>query len=78
MKAAPASAPSLGNRTITSSKRSETNFASQVAAIRAAKADFIILSHQPDDGGKMLLQIRERGVNSQIVDTGGTVGGRDF
>lgn len=61
-----------------SSKRSETNFASQVAAIRATKADFIILSQQPDDGGKMLLQIRERGVKSQIVDTGGTVGGRDF
>lgn len=55
----------------------ETNLASQVAAIRAAKPDIIVMHHQPGDAGTMLLQLRERGVDAQIIsDT--IVGGEDF
>ena len=58
-------------------KTKETNFASQVAAIRAAKPDAIVMHHQPGDAGTLLLQLRERGVDAQIVaDT--IVGGEDF
>jgi ABC-type branched-subunit amino acid transport system substrate-binding protein len=60
------------------SKRQETNFASQVAAIRASRADLVVISHQPDDGGKFILQLRERGIKTQITDTGYTVAGRDY
>ncbi len=37
-----------------------------------------MLSHQSDDGGKFTLQLRERGIDAQISDTGYTVVGRDF
>ncbi len=55
----------------------ETNFASQVALIRAAKPDAIDPMHQPGEGGTLVLQLRDRGVMAQVV--GGTVvGGADF
>jgi branched-chain amino acid transport system substrate-binding protein len=60
------------------SKRQETNFASQVAAIRAKRADIIVLSHQPDDGGKFVKQVRDRGIKTQITDSGYTVTGGDY
>ena len=60
------------------SKRQETNFASQVAAVRAKRADIIVLSHQPDDGGKFVKQVRDRGIKTQITDTGYTVVGGDY
>lgn len=59
-------------------KLKEINYASPVAAVRASRADLVILSHQPDDGGKFALQMRERGINTQISDTGYTVVGRDY
>ena len=55
----------------------ETNFASQVAAIRAAKPDAIVMHHQPGDAGTLLLQLRERGVDAQVV-TDVIIGGEDF
>ena len=55
----------------------ETNFASQVAAIRAAKPDAIVMHHQPGDAGTLLLQLRERGVKAQVL-TDTIVGGEDF
>lgn len=58
-------------------KSKETNFASQVAAIRAAKPDAIVMHHQPGDAGTLLLQLRERGVDAQVV-TDTIVGGEDF
>jgi branched-chain amino acid transport system substrate-binding protein len=58
-------------------KTKETNFASQVAAIRAAKPDAIIMHHQPGDAGTLLLQLRERGVDAQVI-TDTIVGGADF
>ena len=60
------------------SRQKETNFASQVAAIRSKRPDLVVLSHQSDDGGKFALQLRERGIEAQISDTGYTVVGRDF
>jgi branched-chain amino acid transport system substrate-binding protein len=60
------------------SKRQETNFASQVAAVRASRADIIVLSHQPDDGGKFTKQVRDRGIKTQITDTGYTIVGGDY
>ncbi len=60
------------------SKRQEVNFASQVASIRASRADLVVVSHQPDDGGKFIKQMRERGIKTQITDTGYTVAGRDY
>lgn len=60
------------------SKRQETNFASQVAAVRAKRADLVVISHQPDDGGKFVKQLRDRGIKTQISDTGYTVTGRDY
>ena len=59
-------------------KLKEVNYASPVAAVRAARPDLVILSHQPDDGGKFALQMRDRGINTQISDTGYTVVGRDY
>lgn len=58
-------------------KTKETNFASQVAAIRAAKPDAIVMHHQPGDAGTLLLQLRERGVDAQVI-TDTIVGGADF
>jgi len=55
----------------------ETNFASQVAAIREAKPDAVFLFHQPGDAGTFLLQLRERGVNAQIISDV-NVAGADF
>ena len=55
----------------------ETNLASQIAAIRAANPDIIVMHHQPGDAGAFLLQLRERGVNAQVV-TDVNVGGEDF
>lgn len=60
------------------SKMHETNFAAQVSAIRAAKPDLIILSHNSDSGGRFARQIRERGIEIPLSDTGYTVAGRDF
>ncbi len=55
----------------------ETNFAAQVAQIRALQPDAVDPIHQPGDAGTLVLQLRDRGVNSQIV--GGTIiGGEDF
>ena len=59
-------------------KLKEVNYASPVAAVRASRADLVVLSHQPDDGGKFTLQMRERGIKTQISDTGYTVVGRDY
>lgn len=58
-------------------KTKETNFASQVAAIRAANPDAILMHHQPGDAGTMLLQLRQRGVNAQVISDI-IVGGADF
>ena len=55
----------------------ETNFASQVSAIRAARPDGLMLLHQPSDMGTMLQQLRERGVNAQVYGDA-NVGGADF
>jgi len=51
----------------TSFRGKETNFASQVAAIRAAKPDVMVLTHQAGDAGTFLLQLRDRGVDAQVV-----------
>ncbi len=48
-------------------KNKEINFASQVANHRQANPDAIWLSHQPGDAGTFLAQLRERGVNAQVV-----------
>ncbi len=55
----------------------ETNFASQVSAIRAARPDGLMLLHQPGDMGTMLAQLRERGVDAQVYGDA-NVGGADF
>jgi branched-chain amino acid transport system substrate-binding protein len=55
----------------------ETNFASQVSAIRAAQPDGLMLLHQPGEMGTMLKQLRERGVNAQVYGDA-NVGGADF
>src|SRR5438105_6960885 len=55
----------------------ETNSASQVSAIRAARPDGLLLLHQPGDMGTMLAQLRERGVNAQVYGDA-NVGGADF
>ena len=60
------------------SKLHETNFSAQVSAIRAAKPDLVILSHNSDAGGRFVRQLRERGVKLPVSDTGYTVAGRDF
>jgi branched-chain amino acid transport system substrate-binding protein len=59
-------------------KQKETNFGPQVAEVRAKNPDIVIVSHQPDDGGKFVLQLRERGIKTQIVDAGFTISGADF
>ena len=59
-------------------KLKEVNYASPVAAVRVARPDVVILSHQPDDGGKFVLQLRDRGIDAQVSDTGYTVVGRDY
>jgi branched-chain amino acid transport system substrate-binding protein len=51
----------------TSFRGKETNFASQVAAIRAAKPEAVVLTHQAGDAGTFLLQLRDRGVDAQAV-----------
>ena len=60
------------------SKMHETNFAAQVSAIRAAKPDLVLLSHNSDAGGRFMRQLRERGVDIPVSDTGYTIAGRDF
>lgn len=55
----------------------ETNFASQVSAIRAARPDGLMLLSQPGDMGTLLAQLRERGVNAQVY-ADANVGGADF
>ena len=60
------------------SKMHETNFSAQVSAIRAAKPDIVILSHNSDAGGRFVRQLRERGLDVPVSDTGYTVAGRDF
>ena len=55
----------------------ETNFASQVSAIRASNPNGLMLLHQPGDMGTMLLQLRERGVDAQVYGDA-NVGGADF
>lgn len=60
------------------SKFNESNFSTQVAAIRAANADIVVLSHQPGDGGKVVRQLVDRGITTQVVDTGTAVAGDDF
>jgi len=55
----------------------ESNFASQVAAIRAARPDGLMLLNQPGDMGTLLAQLRERGVNAQVY-ADANVGGADF
>ena len=58
-------------------KDAETNFASQVASFRRSKPDAIVMHHQPGPAGTFLLQLRDRGVNAQIVSDI-IVGGADF
>ncbi len=60
------------------SKLQETNFSAQVSAIRAAKPDLVILSHNSDAGGRFVRQLRERDVDIPVSDTGYTIAGRDF
>ena len=60
------------------SKMHETNFAAQVSAIRAAKPDLVLLSHNSDAGGRFMRQLRERGLDIPVSDTGYTIAGRDF
>lgn len=60
------------------SKMHETNFSAQVSAIRAARPDIVILSHNSDAGGRFIRQLRERGIDIPVSDTGYTVAGRDF
>ena len=55
----------------------ETNFASQVAAVRGARPDGILLLHQPGDAGTFLAQLRERGLDFQAY-MDANVGGADF
>lgn len=55
----------------------DTNLQSQVAAIRNARADGILLLHQPNDMGTMLLQLRERGVTTQVYGDA-NIAGADF
>jgi branched-chain amino acid transport system substrate-binding protein len=45
----------------------ETNFTSQVSAIKAAGPDAIVMSSQAYDAGTLSLQIRERGLTQPIV-----------
>jgi branched-chain amino acid transport system substrate-binding protein len=45
----------------------ETNLASQVSALNAAKPDAIVMHHQPGDLGTMVLQLRERGIKAQLI-----------
>lgn len=45
----------------------ETNLASQVSALNAAKPDVIVMHHQPGDLGAMVLQLRERGIKAQLI-----------
>jgi len=45
----------------------ETNLASQVSAVNAAKPDAIVMHHQPGDLGAMALQLRERGIKAQLI-----------
>jgi branched-chain amino acid transport system substrate-binding protein len=70
---------SLGIDIVTeqSIRSKETNFASQVAAIREAKPNGLMLLHQPGDMGTMLLQLRERGVDAQVYGDA-NIGGADF
>ena len=58
-------------------KDAETNFASQAASFRRANPDMIVMHHQPGPAGTFLLQLRDRGVNAQVV-TDIIVGGADF
>ena len=69
----------LGIQLVTeqSFRAKETNLASQIAAIRAAKPDILLMHHQPGDAGAFLLQLRERGVTAQMV-TDVNVGGEDL
>ncbi|MBM3571553.1 MAG: amino acid ABC transporter substrate-binding protein [Alphaproteobacteria bacterium] len=55
----------------------ETNLASQVSAIRAARPDGVMLLHQPGDMGTLLLQLRDRGVDATVY-ADANVGGADF
>ena len=55
----------------------ETNLASQVSAIRAAKPDGLMLLHQPGDMGTLLLQLRDRGVDARVY-ADANVAGADF
>jgi ABC-type branched-subunit amino acid transport system substrate-binding protein len=55
----------------------ETNFASQVAAVRGARPDGILLLHQPGDAGTFLAQLRERGLDHQAY-MDANIGGADF
>ena len=50
-----------------STKTKETNFASQVAAVRRANPDAHLILHQPGDGGTMILQLKDRGVEAQML-----------
>jgi branched-chain amino acid transport system substrate-binding protein len=45
----------------------ETNFTSQVSAIKAAAPDAIVASSQAFDAGTLALQIRERGLTQPII-----------
>lgn len=58
-------------------KDAETNFASQVASFRRNRPDVIVMHHQPGPAGTFLLQLRDRGVDAQVV-TDIIVGGIDF
>lgn len=58
-------------------KTKETNFASQVANYRSANPDAMLMLHQPWDAGTFLLQLRDRGVQSQAL-ADAIVSGEDF
>ena len=58
-------------------KTKETNFSSQVAAVRRANPDAHLILHQPGDGGTMVLQLKDRGVKAQMLGDN-VVGGEDL
>lgn len=54
-------------------KSEDKNLAAQVAAIRAAEVDAVVVSLQPWSGGTLALQLRERGVAAPIIGDPGLI-----
>lgn len=54
-------------------KSEDKNLAAQVAAIRAAEVDAVVVSLQPWSAGTLALQLRERGVAAPIIGDPGLI-----